>query len=294
MTEQLLEDPIDAEEEWFTLEDIEVEEENDDTLYCISVDAPEKQFLIGEEINVPTHNSEEGKEEDELKAEAALIIGSIARLGRAAGVHLCLATQRPDAKLIAGETKANLGARICCGSVDATASSMILDSGEGTRVRSFPKGRIYVKVFQNGNHAQGFFAPDGWLDKYFEDRGLNSDGTPKEDSAKQSRLAKVSDISKFADADLDEMEGVDNQSIIEQMRQADEEGVPYEEEEEDAPVEEPIDADDAPEPQKQNSGSKANDESRPELGGKSSRSKTKRHEDDWDSVMDEIHQANTE
>lgn len=36
----------------------------------------------------------------ELKGQAKSIIGSIARLGRAAGVHLLIATQRPDSRIV--------------------------------------------------------------------------------------------------------------------------------------------------------------------------------------------------
>ena len=64
-------------EEWFTLDDITLmdKEESKDKLYCISVDSPEKQFLIGE-IGVPTHNTDEAKIADELKGESIMIIVS--------------------------------------------------------------------------------------------------------------------------------------------------------------------------------------------------------------------------
>lgn len=62
-------------EEWFTLDSIALMEKDDskDKLYCISVDSPEKQFLIGE-IGVPTHNTDEAKAADELKDESIMII----------------------------------------------------------------------------------------------------------------------------------------------------------------------------------------------------------------------------
>ena len=67
-------------EEWFTIEDI-VETESTDKLYCLSVDSEEKQFQIGE-LGIPTHNTDEAKEADELKGEAIMIIRCLARLGR--------------------------------------------------------------------------------------------------------------------------------------------------------------------------------------------------------------------
>lgn len=89
---------------WFTLEEIVKNNSNDEPLYCISVDSPLHQFLIGD-LRVPTCNTDEMKERDQLKAEAQMLSGSLARLGRAAGVHILMATQRPDAKLIPGEVK---------------------------------------------------------------------------------------------------------------------------------------------------------------------------------------------
>lgn len=199
-------------EEWFSLEGV-VPVETSETLYCISVDAPSRQFLIGG-LAVPTHNTEEGKQMDLLKGEAQIIIGSILRLGRAAGVHILLATQRPDAKLIPGEMKANMTTRINCGYTNPTASSMILDSSEGSRVRGNPRGRLYVKNHNTGFHGQGFFQGQDWIDEWLANRGLNPDGSPL-GSAKQ----RVFDTSMegFAEGDLDSRAGISNKDYIEQL-----------------------------------------------------------------------------
>lgn len=173
-------------EEWYTLDDIQLNETDDSKLFCLSVDSPDKQFLAGK-IGVPTHNTDEGKEQDAMKGEAQMIIGSIARLGRAAGVHLVIATQRPDATLIPGETKANLGVRINAGRTDTNASSMILGNGEGTRVRPNPKGRLYLRIYSNGDHGQGFFAQQEWIDEYLASKGLNPDGTPISSSGEKDK-----------------------------------------------------------------------------------------------------------
>lgn len=170
-------------EEWYSLDDIAPSEDSS-RLYCISVDSPDKQFLAGKTA-FPTHNTEEGKEDDAKKGEAQLIISSIARLGRAAGVHLVVATQRPDASLLPGETKANLAVRINAGRTDSNASSMILGSAEGTRVKANPKGRLYLGFAGGGtgDHGQGFFAPQSWIDDYLKEKGLNPDGTPIDGSS---------------------------------------------------------------------------------------------------------------
>ena len=203
-------------DEWFTLDEIQKSDTND-TLYCLSVDSPDRQFLIGNS-GIPTHNTEEGKEQDKLKGEANMIIGSIARLGRAAGVHLVIATQRPDAKLIPGETKANLGVRVNCGTTNSTASSMILENAEGTRVKANPRGRLYLQIYGKGDHGQGFFADQSWIDDYLESKGLNKDGTPIVPGGKQSRLAHVANMSDFEGSTLDDRDGIDNSAVIDQIR----------------------------------------------------------------------------
>lgn len=278
-----------TEEEWFSLDDITISE-NNETLYCISVDSPDKQFLIGNNISVPTHNTDEAKAEDELKGEASMILGSVARLGRAAGVHLIIATQRPDATIISGETKANLGVRINAGRTDSNASGMILGTGDGTRVKANPRGRLYMRIYGAGNHGQGFFAEQSWIDNYLESQGKNPDGSPI--SAKRSKLATVADISQFEDADLDTQSGVDNSSVIEKIREEesddefdelmgedtaqDDDDTDWGFEEDSTPVEDKL--------------------GRPELNGTGAAdmSRFDRPEENWDSDLDDLINENNE
>lgn len=51
--------------------------------------------------------TEEGKEEDALKAEMDGLIKSITQLGRSSGIHMILATQRNDARIISGTIQNN-------------------------------------------------------------------------------------------------------------------------------------------------------------------------------------------
>ena len=123
----------------------------------------------GELLSETGAKTDEAKVADELKGEAIMIIGSIARLGRASGVHLVIATQRPDAKLIPGEVRDNLAVRIGCGRLKPSASLMMFDSNIGQRVHASPRGGMYVQIHGQGNMGQGFFADGNWLTEYFGD-----------------------------------------------------------------------------------------------------------------------------
>lgn len=142
--------------------------ETSDDLICLSVDSYDKQFQVGQ-INVPTHNSEESKAISESVEACRLAIGSIARLGRAAGVHLVVCTQRPDVKIIEGETRANLTNRIGCGPLTSGASLMAFEDNSGMRIPSKNKGGVRIAIHGKGQMGQGFYSPtsDDGEDKDF-------------------------------------------------------------------------------------------------------------------------------
>jgi hypothetical protein len=286
-------------EEWFTLDDIQPVECQQE-LYCIAVDSPAKQFLAGR-LGIPTHNTEEGKAEDELKGEATMIIGSIARLGRAAGVHLIVATQRPDAAILPGEVKANLGVRINCGRTDTNASSMILGTSDGVRVKANPRGRLFVRIYGNGDHGQGFFAQPSWIDEYLAKHGQNPDGSPI--AQPRSKLANITDFDELSEGGLDAHSGVDNESAIQKIRDEERQreislGNADEEEEADGEEADEFEFEDVEDEDESTPESDKADEApsdRPDLStGGVDPAKFHRPEEDWDSDLDELIQENFE
>jgi hypothetical protein len=198
-------------DEVFTLEDIRVVDTPEEPIYCIRVDAPHHEFLIGR-LGVPTHNSDDAKAQQALRGEAQSMIGSIARLGRAGGVHLMVATQRPDAKLLPGELKANLGMRLACGQMNPTASAMTLDSSSAVSTPGNPKGRAVISVYGHEQRGQIYFVDQSWIDGWLDRRGLNQDGTPKT-TGPSAYIDHGVDGLKDGNT-LDDLQGVDNSEYI--------------------------------------------------------------------------------
>lgn len=86
----------------------------------------------------------------------------IARQGRAFGLHLILATQRPDAALIPGQIRTNLPLRIC-GRADDILSRIILDSpAAAEQIPIDAQGRFITNI---GQVFQGFLFDDSILDE---------------------------------------------------------------------------------------------------------------------------------
>lgn len=84
-----------------------------------------------------------------LKIESELSI--IARQGRAFGIHLVLATQRPDAAILNAQIRNNIDTRIC-GRADNVLSQIILDNTDASdKIAKSSQGRFLTnsgKIFQ--------------------------------------------------------------------------------------------------------------------------------------------------
>lgn len=86
----------------------------------------------------------------------------LARQGRSFGLHLMLATQRPDAALIPGQIRTNLPLRIC-GRADDILSRIILDSpAAAEQIPIDAQGRFITNM---GQAFQGFLFDDSILDE---------------------------------------------------------------------------------------------------------------------------------
>ena len=68
----------------------------------------------------------------------------ICQLGRAAGIHLIMATQRPDAVVLSGLIRANIPTRVCFAVQKATDSRIILDQSGGENLRGAGDGLISI------------------------------------------------------------------------------------------------------------------------------------------------------
>lgn len=97
------------------------------------------------------------KEQKEQVAQVESRLATIARQGRAFGIHLILATQRPDANILAGQIKNNIDCRIC-GRADNVLSQIILDSTDAAdRIPKTSRGRV---LLHDGTVFQAFLFDD--------------------------------------------------------------------------------------------------------------------------------------
>ncbi len=81
-----------------------------------------------------------------LRRNAVRLFTGLGERGRAPGIHLVLATQRPIVRVVDGQIKGNLEARFAFRVTDDTSSMVILDSIEAARFpEDTPRGRYIYK-----------------------------------------------------------------------------------------------------------------------------------------------------
>ena len=97
------------------------------------------------------------KEQKETVVKIEGPLGTIARQGRAFGIHLILATQRPDSAILNGQIKNNINCRIC-GRADNVLSMIILDKTDAAdQIPEDAQGRF---LLHDGTMFQAYWFDD--------------------------------------------------------------------------------------------------------------------------------------
>ena len=97
------------------------------------------------------------KDQKETIGKIESLLSMIARQGRAFGIHLILATQRPDANILSGQIRNNINCRIC-GRADNVLSQIILDStAAADQIPKDARGRF---LLHDGTVFQAYWFDD--------------------------------------------------------------------------------------------------------------------------------------
>lgn len=100
------------------------------------------------------------KAQKELISKIENHLATIARQGRAFGIHLILATQRPDATIIPGQIRNNIDFRVC-GRADSVLSQIILDNT--TAADLIPKDARGRFITGDGAVFQGYLLDENQM-----------------------------------------------------------------------------------------------------------------------------------
>ena len=141
------------------------------------------------------------------KKEVEPVIARLTALARATGIHLILATQRPDANIITGVIKSNIPGRIAFKTSSSIDSRTILDAtgseqliGKGDMLFKMSDGRLL--------RAQGSYISDEEINRVLEFIGEHSN--TEFDAKLTQRLDKIKEADPADSLDDEEDSSADN------------------------------------------------------------------------------------
>ena len=130
-----------------------------------------------------------------------MAISRLTALGRAAGIHLVVATQRPSVNVVTGVIKANIPARIAFQVASMQDSRVILDSPGAEKLLG--KGdMLYEPGSGRGVRAQGVLVLDKEINRIVDFIGAKA--KPKYDPELEQKLKRGPGVTDADDSDLDE------------------------------------------------------------------------------------------
>lgn len=132
---------------------------------------------------------------------------SIAQLGRAAHIHLVLATQSATGNLFPSSLKNNISTRFICGRVESNISRMAIDSEEG---ESIPLTKGSYLAYSNGEtqSLQGYYTST----KAVLSMGTVKDGYDKNTGLPLEEGFDMSPVEDFSEEEIEEEKEQENEN----------------------------------------------------------------------------------
>lgn len=129
-------------------------------------------FSFAQKLEELTHSFlQEPNRYRSVALEIPGMINEIARLGRAAGIHLVLSSQRSDNTIIKQVMKNSSAACISMGRVDFTTAKNIIQDEKAFKINGSVRGRGYFKKHSQAGEFQSYYAPMDWFTRKEETTG---------------------------------------------------------------------------------------------------------------------------